>query len=52
MEKNEKHKKSMQKQKEKIDANIESASIERGVSILLTGNGKGKSSSAFGMVMR
>jgi cob(I)alamin adenosyltransferase len=52
MEKNEKHKKSMQKQKEQIDANIESASIERGVSILLTGNGKGKSSSAFGMVMR
>lgn len=52
MDKNEKHKKSMQKQKEKIDAHIDSASIERGVSILLTGNGKGKSSSAFGMVMR
>ena len=52
MEKNDKHKKSMQKQKEQIDANIKSASIERGVSILLTGNGKGKSSSAFGMVMR
>ena len=52
MDKNQKHKESMQKQKEKIDANIESASIERGVSILLTGNGKGKSSSAFGMVMR
>jgi cob(I)alamin adenosyltransferase len=52
MENNEKHKKSMQKQKEKIDAHIEAASIERGVGILLTGNGKGKSSSAFGMVMR
>ena len=52
MKKDEKHKKSMQKQKEKIDAHIEAASIERGVSILLTGNGKGKSSSAFGMVMR
>lgn len=52
MEKNEKHKKSMQKQKEKIDAHIEAASIERGVSVMLTGNGKGKSSSAFGMVMR
>jgi len=50
--KNEKHRKSMQKQKEKIDASIESASIERGVSVLLTGDGKGKSSSAFGMVMR
>ncbi|MGH1487076.1 MAG: cob(I)yrinic acid a,c-diamide adenosyltransferase [Cellvibrionaceae bacterium] len=52
MDKNEKHKASMQKQKEKVDANIEAASTERGVSILLTGNGKGKSSSAFGMVMR
>jgi cob(I)alamin adenosyltransferase len=52
MDKNQKHKKSMQKQKEKIDAQIEGATIERGVSILLTGNGKGKSSSAFGMVMR
>jgi len=50
--KNAKHKKSMEKQKEKIDANIEKASIERGVAILLTGDGKGKSSSAFGMVMR
>lgn len=50
--KNEKHKKSMEKQKEKVDARIEEASIERGVGILLTGNGKGKSSSAFGMIMR
>ncbi len=50
--KNEKHKSAMQKQKAKVDANIEAASTERGVSILLTGNGKGKSSSAFGMVMR
>ncbi len=50
--KNQKHKKSMEKQKAKVDANIEAASTERGVAILLTGNGKGKSSSAFGMVMR
>lgn len=47
-----KHKKAMQKQKEKVDASIAAASTERGVSILLTGDGKGKSSSAFGMVMR
>jgi len=47
-----KHKKNMQKQKEKVDAHIAAANIERGVSILLTGNGKGKTSSAFGMVMR
>lgn len=49
---NEKHKKAMEKQKSKVDANIEAASTERGVVIVLTGNGKGKSSSAFGMVMR
>lgn len=47
-----KHRKKMQAQKEKVDAHIAAANIERGVSILLTGNGKGKSSSAFGMVMR
>lgn len=48
----EKHKSAMEKQKSKVDAKIKSADIERGVSVLLTGNGKGKSSSAFGMVMR
>ncbi|MCA0901104.1 cob(I)yrinic acid a,c-diamide adenosyltransferase [Microbulbifer agarilyticus] len=51
-DKNARHKKAMQKQKAKVDANIAAASTERGVSILLTGNGKGKSSSAFGMVIR
>ncbi|MCR8922495.1 cob(I)yrinic acid a,c-diamide adenosyltransferase [Dasania sp. GY-MA-18] len=50
--KNQKHKASMEKQKEKVDARIEQASTERGVAILLTGNGKGKSSSSFGMIMR
>jgi len=50
--KNARHKASMEKQKSKVDANIEAADVERGVAILLTGNGKGKSSSAFGMVMR
>lgn len=48
----EKHKRSMQKQKSKVDQRIAEACEERGVLILLTGNGKGKSSSAFGMVMR
>ncbi|MFT7223452.1 MAG: cob(I)alamin adenosyltransferase [Cellvibrionaceae bacterium] len=52
MDKNQKHKASMQKQKTQVDAKVEAASTERGVAILLTGNGKGKSSSAFGMVMR
>lgn len=46
------HKASMQKQKASVDASIAAADTERGVAILLTGNGKGKSSSAFGMVMR
>ncbi|MEH6590633.1 MAG: cob(I)yrinic acid a,c-diamide adenosyltransferase [Halioglobus sp.] len=50
--KNAKHKASMEKQKSNVDAHIAAADIERGVAILLTGNGKGKSSSAFGMVMR
>ena len=50
--KNAKHKAAMEKQKQKVDANIEIADIERGVSILLTGDGKGKSSSAFGMAIR
>jgi len=50
--KDEKHKLSMKKQKKTIDAHIAQASIEKGVLILLTGNGKGKSSSAFGMVFR
>jgi cob(I)alamin adenosyltransferase len=50
--KNAKHKAAMEKQKANVDANIEAADLERGVSVLITGNGKGKSSSAFGMVMR
>jgi cob(I)alamin adenosyltransferase len=50
--KNAKHKASMEKQKSNVDAHIAAADTERGVAILLTGNGKGKSSSAFGMVMR
>lgn len=49
---NEAHKRKMQRLKEKVDARIAAADQERGVMILLTGDGKGKSSSAFGMVMR
>jgi cob(I)alamin adenosyltransferase len=51
-EKNQRHKKSMEKQKTNIDHSIAEATEERGIVILLTGDGKGKSSSAFGMVMR
>jgi cob(I)alamin adenosyltransferase len=46
------HQASMAKQKQKVDANIERAQREQGLVLLLTGDGKGKSSSAFGMVMR
>lgn len=47
-----KHKASMEKQKSNVDASIEKADIERGLVLLLTGDGKGKSSSAFGMAIR
>jgi cob(I)alamin adenosyltransferase len=47
-----KHNAAMEKQKTKVDDNIAKATEERGIVILLTGDGKGKSSSAFGMVMR
>ncbi|MFA5547734.1 MAG: cob(I)yrinic acid a,c-diamide adenosyltransferase [Porticoccaceae bacterium] len=49
---NDAHKRKMQRLKEKVDARIAAADQERGMMILLTGDGKGKSSSAFGMVMR
>ena len=46
------HKAAMEKQKARVDSAIAAADTERGVAVLLTGDGKGKSSSAFGMVMR
>lgn len=46
------HQKKMEKLKESVDASIAAADKECGVFVLLTGNGKGKSSSAFGMVIR
>ncbi len=46
------HKKAMQRKKEHIDNKIEQANIEKGLLVVLTGNGKGKSSSAFGMLAR
>lgn len=46
------HKRKMAKQKSNVDQGIAAAVQERGVLVLLTGDGKGKSSSAFGMVMR
>ena len=51
-QKSEKHQARMQKVKDKVDARVDAATDERGILIVITGNGKGKSSSAFGMVMR
>lgn len=50
--KNARHEAAMKKQKVKVDTRIAEANTDRAVAVLLTGNGKGKSSSAFGMVMR
>ena len=51
-DKAERHAARMAKKKVVIDANIASADKEKGLLLVLTGNGKGKSSSAFGMVAR
>ncbi|NQY49630.1 MAG: cob(I)yrinic acid a,c-diamide adenosyltransferase, partial [Colwellia sp.] len=47
-----KHKQRMQKLKDKVDSRIDSATDERGILIVITGNGKGKSTSGFGTVAR
>ena len=52
MDRDTKHNKAMAKQKAAVDQAISKADIEQGVSVLLTGDGKGKTSSAFGMVIR
>ncbi|WP_028007190.1 cob(I)yrinic acid a,c-diamide adenosyltransferase [Solimonas flava] len=46
------HRARMQRKKAVVDGRIAAAQTERGVLLVLTGNGKGKSSSAFGMVAR
>ena len=46
------YKKRMQRKKEYIDSRIDAANIDKGITVLLTGNGKGKSSSAMGMICR
>lgn len=52
MDKDKRHTKRMKSKKSVIDANIKKADKEKGLLLVLTGNGKGKSSSAFGMVAR
>lgn len=48
----ERHNHRMRRKKEVVDRKIAAASIDRGVLIVNCGNGKGKSSSGFGMVAR
>jgi len=52
MEKSERHNKRMQKQKSIVDHQIQQADKDKGLLLVITGNGKGKSSSGFGMVAR
>ncbi len=47
-----KHKQKMQKLKQVVDDAVAKATIEKGIVILITGNGKGKSTSAFGTLAR
>jgi len=49
---NERHRLRMERKKAVIDAQIASADKKVGIIIVNTGNGKGKSSSAFGMAVR
>ncbi len=51
-QKSEKHQQRQQKLKESVDAKIEAAQEEKGILLVLTGNGKGKSTSGFGTVAR
>lgn len=49
---NERHRERMERKKAVIDAKIAAADKKVGIIIVNTGNGKGKSSSAFGMAVR
>ena len=49
---NTRHREQMARQKSVVDAGIARATQRRGVVLVNTGNGKGKSSAAFGMVAR
>ncbi len=52
LDREQRHRKRMQRKKEVIDESIARADKEKGLLLVLTGNGKGKSSSAFGMIAR
>ena len=52
MDSQEKHQNKMARKKQVVDASIDRADRDQGLLLVLTGNGKGKSSSAFGMMAR
>jgi cob(I)alamin adenosyltransferase len=52
LDKSQRHQQRMQRQKAIVDAKTEQATIDKGLLLVITGNGKGKSSSGFGMVAR
>ncbi len=48
----ERHQQRQQKVKEAVDARVAAASVEHGILMVITGNGKGKSTAGFGTVTR
>ncbi|MFW5450473.1 MAG: cob(I)yrinic acid a,c-diamide adenosyltransferase [Methylophagaceae bacterium] len=52
LDKNKRHQQRMKRQKEVVDESIQQADKDKGLLLVITGNGKGKSSSGFGMVAR
>lgn len=52
MKDKERHQQRQQKLKEQVDARIAAAQDERGILMVFTGNGKGKTTAAFGTVCR
>ncbi|XQW85633.1 cob(I)yrinic acid a,c-diamide adenosyltransferase [Thalassotalea piscium] len=52
IDKAQKHQQRQQKLKEKVDQRIANATDDKGLLLVITGNGKGKSTSGFGMVTR
>ncbi|MCK5647888.1 MAG: cob(I)yrinic acid a,c-diamide adenosyltransferase, partial [Gammaproteobacteria bacterium] len=51
-EKVQRHNERMKRHKKIVDAKIDKATIEQGVVIVITGNGKGKTTSALGTLLR
>ena len=51
-DRSQRHKRAMQRKKAHVDQRIAQATMDKNLLIVLTGDGKGKSSSAFGMLAR